>query len=192
MRFSSCVCQKRRDLCKYTRACAKEREREGESGVRMRDILARNESWAARHGAGMENERNIMEHITNTRWSADAAHTKRGGDSVDFACFSLFRCQLGIMAAQSKHEARARRKSTCSRIIWGIMLRGGDGSANAIKLEPHFAVEFARRQLWSSQSDSQCKSRRLQIQLVCRCAYSDGNWLWDMENRNTPGLARRF
>jgi hypothetical protein len=85
----------------YTRVC-KRRTRMPE------DILARNESWAARLEWKTRASENIMEHITNTRADPQALRTQSGGGGVDFACFSLFRCQLGIMAARSPNTTRKR------------------------------------------------------------------------------------
>lgn len=100
----------------YTRACA---PRKRESGVRMRDILARNESWAARLVWKTRESENIMEHITNTRWSAGAAHTKRRRFRV-FLVISLPTRNNG--GAQSKHHARG--ESQHARELFGGLCFG--------------------------------------------------------------------
>jgi hypothetical protein len=181
------ACAKRESLVEmYTRVC----ERAAcECQISWRVMNLGWRGWNGKRERERAESENIMEHITNTRWSAGAAHTKRRRFHVFLVISLPTRNNGGGGAVQTQ---RARRKSTCSRIIWGIMLQGGagsGGSANAIKLEPHFAaagVEFTCRQLeLLGDLDFQCKSHCSQIQLVCRCAYSDGKWLWDMANRDT-------
>jgi hypothetical protein len=104
--FRACA-NKRRD---YTRVCERECQK---ISWRVMNLGRR-----GRNGKRERASENIMEHITHHKHADPEAPacTHKAQSGVDFAwCFSLFRCQLGIMAAagraggaQSKHEARAK------------------------------------------------------------------------------------
>jgi hypothetical protein len=144
MRFSSCVCQKRV-------ACGNVHARVRESGVRMPDILARNESWVARlKWKTRERESRERKHNGAHHKHALALHTQSG---VDFTCFSLFRCQLGIMAAaaQSKHSARG--ESQHARELFGGLCSREAPAAAALPTRLNLSRTLLLR-VWNLLADS--------------------------------------